>query len=95
VLALLRAPPTLGQLIELWRYYYFDGDAAQQWWNKPPHPLIEAIPRAYPPERPVVLVRSLRVRLANDASGQVIVEKVYSDGHKTTERHRVDNTDDA
>jgi hypothetical protein len=91
VVILLPAPPTLEHLIELWRYYYFDGDDPQEWWNKPPHPMVEPIARAYPREPPAVVVKSLRIYAATDAPGQLISETAYSDGKTTIKRRRVNN----
>lgn len=87
VLKLLSVPLTLDDLIQLWRYYYFDGDEPQEWWNKPPHPLVEPIGRAYPAPRPLNPIKSLRIYAADDMSSQIIVETEYADGHKTVERH--------
>jgi 5-methylcytosine-specific restriction endonuclease McrA len=86
VLKLLSAPLTLDDLVQLWRYYYFDGDEPQEWWNKPPHPLIEPIGRAYPAPPPLNPIKSLRIYAADDVPSQIIVETEYADGHKTVER---------
>lgn len=48
VLKLLPSPLGLNDLVQLWRYYIFDGDHEQEWWNKPPHPLVTPIARTYP-----------------------------------------------
>jgi HNH endonuclease len=58
VLALLTHQPTFEELIELWRYYIFNGDEEQEYWNMPPHPIVEPIVRVFPHAGPVALVKS-------------------------------------
>lgn len=86
VLSLLPHQPTLEELIELWRYYIFNGDEEQEYWNKPPHPIVEPIVRAFPHASPVVLIKKLTVYADKNARGWVIAEREWTDGSKTVER---------
>jgi HNH endonuclease len=86
VLALLTHQPPLEELIELWRYYIFNGDDEQEYWNKPPHPIVEPIVRVFPYAAPVALIKKLTVYADKDAPGWVIAEREWTDGTKTVVR---------
>jgi hypothetical protein len=86
VLALLTHQPTLEELIELWRYYFFNGDIEQEYWNKPPHPIVEPIVRVFPHASPVMLIKKLTIYADKDAPGWLIAEREWTDGSKTVER---------
>jgi hypothetical protein len=42
-LFMMAEPPTLEQLVSMWRHSRFDGDDARETWNLPPHPLLAGV----------------------------------------------------
>jgi hypothetical protein len=57
-----------------------------EYWNKPPHPIVEPIVRVFPHASPVMLIKKLTIYADKDAPGWLIAEREWTDGSKTVER---------